>query len=331
MTYFMQFDKSMKAIRPSDNTRLRMPTDAGDIEVHVYEAKHRSGGASLVGVPRTAENLTVLGLPTDTGKQSPWIIPPFPLLKSAFRKGGPFIRDGKVGTIPDGFDPQKVAVGGEEYRPGPPAYIPYKLKDDIPLDIESVDPSDWRIRMWVGGSATRAATEEERCYQLIPWDYFSIGYLDLWLEQYRCYHLGLDIPTELSPPDEDIDHDAEETETSTGLKMRKVELDASTGELEGQHTVYVQVMVDSELDKAIAATGHEANGYFLEGLARYLQSADRIDSSLQLDPEGEGIGIYGEPAHVEKAQATLTKVAESPAEIAKLINKAEKAGIEFDD
>ena len=331
MTYFMQFDKSMKAIRPSDNTRLRMPTDAGDVEVHVYEAKHRSGGASLVGVPRTAENLAVLGLSVDTGKQSPWIIPPFPLLKSAFRKGGPFIRDGKVEQIPSGFDPQKVVVGGEEYRPGPPAYIPYELKDDIPLNIESVDPTAWDIEMWIGGSGVRPATEEERSYQLIPWTFYPLGFLDLWLEQYRCYHLGLEIPTELSPPDEDINHDADETETPTGLKMRKVELDASTGELEGQHTVYVQVIVDSELDKAIAATGHEANGYFLEGVARYFQSIDRIDSDLQLDPEGDGIGIYGEPAHVDKAQATFTKVAESPVEIAKLINQAEEAGIEFDD
>lgn len=331
MTYFMRFDKSMKAIRPSDNTRLRLPTDAGGIEVHVYEAKHRSGGASLVGVPRTQENLAVLGLPAETGKQSPWIIPPFPLLKSAFHKGGPFIRDGKMEHIPDGFDPQKVVVGGEQYRPGPPAYIPYKLKDDIPLNIESVDPTDWDIEMWVGGSATRAATEEERSYQLIPWTYYPLGFLDLWLEQYRCYHLDQDIPTELSPPDEDIDHDAEESETPTGLKMRKVELDASTGELGGQHTVYIQVLVDSELDHAITATGHEANGYFLEGLACYLQSANHIDSNLQLDPEGEGIGIYGNPAHVDKAQAAFRNIAETPSKIAELVEQAEANGIEFDD
>ena len=43
MTYFMQFDESMKAIRPSDNTRLCMPTHGGDLEVHVYEANHRRG------------------------------------------------------------------------------------------------------------------------------------------------------------------------------------------------------------------------------------------------------------------------------------------------
>ncbi|WP_288864885.1 hypothetical protein [uncultured Corynebacterium sp.] len=285
----------------------------------------------MVGVPRTAENLAVLGLPADTGKQSPWIIPPFPLLSDAFRKGGPFIRDGRVGTIPGGFDASKVAVGTSLYRPGLPGFVPKELNHEIPLDVDAVDHTDWKLFVWVSGSAIRPATEMERDFQLVPWTYYPLGFLDLWLKQYRCYHLDLDIPTELSPPDENIDHDAEETETPTGLKMRKVELDASTGELEGQHTVYVQVIVDSELDKAIAATGNEANGCFLEGVARYLQSADRIDPSLQLDPEGDGIGIYGNPAHVDKAQATLTKVAESPAEIAKLINQAEKAGIEFDD
>ena len=129
--------------------------------------------------------------------------------------------------------------------------------------------------MWVSGSAIRPATEEERDYQLIPWTFYPLGFLDLWLEQYRCYHLGFDIPTDVSPPDEDIDHGAEESESSTGLKMRRVELDESAGELEGQHSVYLQVAAGSELDKAIAASGHEANGYFLEGVARYLQSKGR--------------------------------------------------------
>ena len=161
MTYFMQFDESMKAIRPSDNTRLRMPTRGGDLEVHVYEAEHRIGGVCLAAVPRTPENLAVLGLGADVGQPSEWIIPPFPLLKSAFRKGGPFIRDGKIESVPGDFDPAKVAVGGEEYRPGPPAYIPTDLKDEIPLDVDSVDTTNWRIRRWVGGQATRSATDEE--------------------------------------------------------------------------------------------------------------------------------------------------------------------------
>ena len=53
----------MKAIRPSDETRLRMLTNTGGIEVHVYEAKHRSGASALVGIPHIRKNLAVLVLP----------------------------------------------------------------------------------------------------------------------------------------------------------------------------------------------------------------------------------------------------------------------------
>ena len=155
--------------------------------------------------------------------------------------------------------------------------------------------------------------------------------MDLWLEQYRCYHLGVDIPTELSPPDEDIDYDAQESESASGLKMRRVELDASAGELEGQHSVYIQVLVGSELEKAIAATGHEANGYCLEGLAEYFKSTGQIGGGVQFDPEGQGVGIYGEPEQVEKVRAVFGEIAEAPGEIADLVEKVEAAGVEFDD
>ncbi len=40
MTYFMTFSDSMRAIRPADGLRLRMPTKHGaDIEVHLYQSK----------------------------------------------------------------------------------------------------------------------------------------------------------------------------------------------------------------------------------------------------------------------------------------------------
>ena len=207
--------------------------------------------------------------------------------------------------------------------------LTHKLPDTP--DADSVDTTNWSIEKWIGGSGVRDATDEERNYQLIPWAFCPIGFLDLWLEQYRCYHLGLEIPVELSRPDEDIDNDAQESESASGLKMRLVELDASAGELEGQHSVYIQVVVGSELDKAVAATGHEANGYFLEGLAEYFKSTAQIDGSEQFDPEGEGIGIYGDPKHVEKVQAVFGDVVGVPAEMAGLVEKAEAAGVEFDD
>ena len=46
MTYFMQFDSSMKAIRPTANTRLRMPTVRGDVEVQISATKFRQIGPS---------------------------------------------------------------------------------------------------------------------------------------------------------------------------------------------------------------------------------------------------------------------------------------------
>ena len=57
----------------------------------------------------------------------------------------------------------------------------------------------------------------------------------------------------------------------------------------------------------------------------------QIDGSVQFDPEGQGIGIYGDPKHVEKIQVVFGEIAEEPAEIASLIDKAEAAGVEFDD
>ena len=90
-------------------------------------------------------------------------------------------------------------------------------------------------------------------------------------------------------------------------------------------------MVGSDLDKAVAATGHEASGYFLEGLGEYFRSTGQIDGSVQFDPEGQGIGICGDPKHVEKVQTVFGETAEAPAEMAGLVEKAEAASVECDD
>lgn len=46
---------------------------------------------------------------------------------------------------------------------------------------------------------------------------------------------------------------------------------------------------------------------------------------------GQGIGIYGDPNYVEKVRAVFGEVVGVPAEIAWLVEKAEAAGVEFDD
>lgn len=329
MTYLMQLDPSMKAIRATDNTKLRMPTYNGNIEAHIYFKKFRQIAPPLVAVPATDDNFRVLGLdPTTHTETSRWIVPPFPLLPTAFQKGGPFIRDGKLSDDWPGFTPEETAVVHGDYRPGLPGFVPRELS--YPLDVTDVDTSDWTIKMWVSGQATRPAEPEERNNLLVPWTYFSIGHLDLWLEQYRCFHLGLDIPTELSRPDTETESDRDEHTTDSGMKTTVVALDESAGDDAGKHTMYAQVLVDSDIDKAVAATQYYAHGYFLEGVLKYWQATNQVDPELELDSEGDGIGITGQPGHVRTAREKLNALPTTAEKMRALVDDIEAAGIDLD-
>ena len=328
MTYFMQFDPSMKAIRPTDDTRLRMPTPSGDLEVGLYRAKFQEGGV-LIGVRRTPENLAVLGLDPNTGagsENSEWIVPPFKILSNAFAKGGPFIRDGKLDHT--GFDPDSTVTNYGRYTPGIPGFVP--SESDYALDVTDVDRSDWTMFVWLGGQAARLAGPEERSLPIVSRNLFSLGHLDLWLEQYRCFHLGLNIPTEFSPPDTDIDHDCDEHTTDSGMKTTVIALDESAGDDAGKSTMYAKVLVDSELDKAVATTEYEANGYFLEGLLKYWQTTGQADPELELDPEADGIGILGQPDHVRTAREKLNTLPTTAEEMQALVADIKAAGIDID-
>lgn len=124
---------------------------------------------------------------------------------------------------------------------------------------------------------------------LVPWTSFAIGRLDLWLEQYRCYHLGLPVPTELSEPEEDSSFpDTDSTTTTAGLVLIPRVLDEPAGESEGKHLLRVEVATSSRIEQAVLDAGHEPNGYFLAGLAACV--AGGVDG-LAPDPEGDGDGV----------------------------------------
>lgn len=328
MTYFMQFDPSMKAIRPTDDTRLRMPTPSGDLEVGLYRARFQEGGV-LIGVRRTPENLAVLGLDPDAGAESEnseWIVPPFKILSNAFAKGGPFIRDGKLDQA--GFDPDSTVTFNGRYTPGIPGFVPDET--DYPLDVTDVDRSEWPMYVWLRGQAVRHAEPDERSLPIVSRNLFSLGSLDKWLEQYRCFHLGLDIPTKVSRPETDIDHDRDEHTTDSGMKTTVIALDDSAGDDAGKSTMYAKVLVDSELDKAVATTEYEANGYFLEGLLKYWQTTGQADSELELDPEGDGIGILGQPEHIRTSREKLNALPTTAEDMQALVADIEAAGIDLD-
>ena len=333
MTYFMTFSESMKAIRPSDGLRLRMPTKQGaDIEVHLYQSKFRYGASCLAAVPTTPANLAALGLGADHEDPHPWIVPPFGMMRSAFQKGGPFIRDGKLDSIPIDLDKIAVLSGVEAFRPDLGCFVPRRLSDTIAWGTTHppADRSEWTIKMWVTTVVTRPATEEERNYLLVPWTDFGLGRLDLWLEQYRCWHKGLPIPTELSPPDEDTNYsDTTTHDTTTGLTATVTVLDESAGDDEGKHQLVLECAVGSTLDAHVNTLGYEANGYFLEALA-VLWARTHTVTDVWLDPSADRIMILGDPEQITALTDYFLDLGRNFPHLDEAVARAVDAGIELD-
>lgn len=164
---------------------------------------------------------------------------------------------------------------------------------------------------------------------LVPWTSFAIGYLDLWLEQYRCYHLGLPVPTELSEPEEDSSFpDTDSTTTTAGLVLIPRVLDEPAGESEGKHLLRVEVATSSRIEQAVWDAGHEPNGYFLAGLAAYV--AGGVDG-LAPDPEGDGVSFLGGEEDLAKLREQLVAATSDVDQLAALIRRAEAEGFDFDD
>lgn len=336
MPYLMTFNESMKAIRVADNTILSMPTPHGDIKVHVYLAQFRAHPASLVSVPYTPDNLRTLGLSSSesaTKHSSKWIVPPFPLLRNAFSKGGPFVRGGKLDGERWSEEDTNILVSDViVYRPDLCSFVPSKFDEAIKTGTPrtEIDRSAWDLKVWVKTVCTREAVGNERDRLPVAWTLYPVGHLDLWLEQYRCYHLGLPLPTELSYPEEDISFNQPLiANTDTGLRTRTIELDESNSQLAGQHSMTVNSVIDSPLEQAITATGMDANGYIWEGLLSHW--AQQHHGNLTIDASAENSTITGDRKIITELRHWLTKLATNSDAVAEAIKNAQADGIEFDN
>jgi len=86
---------------------------------------------------------------------------------------------------------------------------------------------------------------------------------------------------------------------------------------------------DLPADTAIVATGHEPNGYFWEGMVRYL--APHLAEQVELDAEAGLFAAYGERAALEDVEALLRPYLDEGERVAATIRAAEESGFEFDD
>ncbi|MFJ5075650.1 Imm51 family immunity protein [Streptomyces sp. NPDC088553] len=82
-------------------------------------------------------------------------------------------------------------------------------------------------------------------------------------------------------------------------------------------------------DAAVAAAGHEPNGYFWEGLVQF--AWPDIAEELDFDSEAGMFCAVGSPSDLARLKAALESVVTSPEAVRDIIARAEASGFEFDD
>jgi hypothetical protein len=86
---------------------------------------------------------------------------------------------------------------------------------------------------------------------------------------------------------------------------------------------------DLPADGAIRAAGYEPNGYFWEGIVRYL--APNLADDLELDSEAGTFSALGSHAALEETRGLIDPYLDDGERVAAVIRKAESAGFQFDD
>jgi hypothetical protein len=88
------------------------------------------------------------------------------------------------------------------------------------------------------------------------------------------------------------------------------------------------------IDGVIKQLGHEPNGYFWEGVARYLvqTEAPALIDRISYDPEASMFCAYAESRDALETLATLMRLVTTDAvRVRRLVTDADAAGFRFDD
>ncbi|MQY06071.1 Imm51 family immunity protein [Actinomadura macrotermitis] len=90
----------------------------------------------------------------------------------------------------------------------------------------------------------------------------------------------------------------------------------------------------TQVDELVEQLGHEPNGYFWEGVARFLVSAEaqKLEGRFSYDPEAGMFCAYGtDQAALQELGSLMSTVANDAERMRALVASATTAGFEFDD
>lgn len=88
---------------------------------------------------------------------------------------------------------------------------------------------------------------------------------------------------------------------------------------------------ETAVDDTIEKAGHEPNGYFWEGVARFILQGHTLEEKLEFDPEAGMFVAIGAKKDLEQFVALLQPYTQDAKAIKQLIAKAKQADFEFDD
>lgn len=86
---------------------------------------------------------------------------------------------------------------------------------------------------------------------------------------------------------------------------------------------------DLPVDDAIRAAGHEPNGYFWEGMARFVQP--KLADKIEFDSEAGMFAAYGRRRHLNRLRTELEPFLSDGRLMASALDAADARGFEFDD
>ncbi|MGJ4077528.1 Imm51 family immunity protein [Corynebacterium macclintockiae] len=318
---------SPKGSRPKAGQLYLMKTTLGYIPVGVTSTEAFFGAAAMLHLYRA-----LISDPSDTSwfplvEKNELLIPPIQIVKSDFRKGGPFQRipaKSHPNTIP--FDNYFHYTLATFWSPEEQAFVPVTRENEwVPKERRIINYTIHDTNPPQGGTTDKAP---EGTYFMtdVLGGYREIEYA---LEDALAYYGLIDTPRPIHP---DLTESQEHDTIPTNTQQEDQPL-FHLAELDGMTTLFAAVdTMPREAVGVIEQAGHTPNGYFLDSLAKYLlRQANVTTDGIEFDSDAGMFSLIGTTETLQPLHTQLTDLFNNTNNLHQTLNQAKAAGTDFDD
>ena len=318
---------SPKGSRPKAGQLYLMKTTLGYIPVGVTSTEAFFGAAAMVHPYRA-----LISDPSDTSwfplvEKNELLIPPLRIVKSDFKKGGPFHKV-TAKTHPEAvpFDRYFHYSPAIFWSPEEQAFVP------VTRENEWV-PKERRIIKYIihDSNPTQGGTIDEAPEGTYFMTNVLGGYreIEYALEDALAYYGLIDTPRPAHP---DLTESQEQDTMPTNTQQEDQPL-FHLAEIDSLTTLFAAMdTIPKEAVGVIEQAGHTPNGYFLDNLAKYLlRQANVTTNSIEFDSEAGMFSLIGTTETLQPLHTQLTDLFNNTNNLQQALNQAKAAGTDFDD